>query len=1195
MSVTWTQNQKKVIDLRNRNILVSAAAGSGKTAVLVERIISMLTKEENPMDVDRLLIVTFTEAAAAEMKERIRGAIEKKLMEEPENEHLKLQATLIHNARITTIHSFCLSVIRDHFPVIDLDPAFRIGEEGELKLLRHDVLDELLETEYEEGRSQFLDFVTAYGTGKNDKKIEELILKIYEYSRSYPDAKAWLYDCIKGYEVQTQEELEQSVYVSLVKAYVERYLEDARARLWQGIEICREDSGPYMYEEALQEDLNFIEMIRKKETYLELYERMEAVLWAKLPPNRDKAVSSEKAAQVKGIRDEVKELVKDLKNQYFYAAPSEILEDIKECRPMAEELTSLVEKFSDQFEEKKRSKNLIDFSDMEQYAMKILAKKTEDGFVPSEVAEEYQEQFDEIMIDEYQDSNLIQETILTSVSRISKGEYNIFMVGDVKQSIYRFRLSRPELFMEKYDTYSTEESKTQRIDLHKNFRSREEVLDSVNYIFRQIMTRPLGGIAYDSDAALYVGAEYPEGKDQETEVFLIEEGEGEWSKRELEARMVAGKIHELIEHFQVTDKVTGELRPVKYSDIVILTRSIRGFADVFTEVLNREGIPAYAGTREGYFSALEIGTILDYLRALDNRRQDLPLAAVLRSPIGGCKDEELAVIKSEFPNSRFFEAVERYRTEGEDEELRQKIEQCMGTMDKIREIVPYTPMHELLFRILTDTGYGDYVAAMPGGAQREANIEMLYEKARTFESTSYKGLFHFVRYIEELKKYNVDYGEANVEDELSDTVRIMTIHKSKGLEFPVVFVTGMGKHFNMQDVRSNVVLHSRLGIGMDCVNLDRRTKTPSLIKKVIQKEEMLESLGEELRVLYVALTRAKEKLIITGTIDNLEKKLAAYERVKRQKEEELDFLQLSKATSYWSYLLPALMRLTDDVPMRVQVLNMDAVLESSVKKTVKEHMEKAVLEQWDTERTYDVDMKEMLEKQFGYRYPYEEERGRKLKFTVSELKKHIYMKEMKQEETVPDGEFLYEEPEVVPLLPRFLQEEEEKGGAMRGTAYHRMLELLDFTKEYDADSLKKTVKEFREKGKITKETEEMIRVKDFLRFFDTPTRRRMTESAKLGKLYKEQPFVLGVPSSELYDQETEEWILVQGIIDVYFEEEDGLVVLDYKTDRVSEEKELVEKYHAQLDYYAKALEQLTEKKVKEKLIYSFALGKEIRL
>lgn len=1214
MSVSWTTEQQKVIDLRDRNILVSAAAGSGKTAVLVERIITMLTKGETPIDVDRLLIVTFTEAAAAEMKERIRAAIEKALEIDPDNEHLKQQATLIHNARITTIHSFCLSVIKDHFHAIDLDPGFRIGEEGELKLLRHDVLKEVLEEYYAGGRQQFLDFVSAYGSSKSDKKIEELILKIYEYSRSYPNADGWLESCVKAYEAESPEDLEKSVYIELILKNTKRYLEDGEKLIQQGLFICRAADGPSVYENVLLKDAEVLERLMSASTYAALSEQIQEVKWARLPVNKDETVSEEKIAQVKGIREDIKGLVKDIKGQYFYDTLEGILEDIKRCKPMAEELTGLVKAFALRFEEKKRSKNMIDFSDMEQYALRIL---TEGGdFQPSAIAREYQEQFLEIMIDEYQDSNLIQETILTSISTVSKGRYNIFMVGDVKQSIYRFRLSRPELFMEKFDAYSTEDSEMQRIDLHKNFRSRAEVLDSVNYMFRQIMTRGLGGIAYDDEAALYAGASYQEGGDYETEILLIDDDmdgyllsgntQGKLSERELEARAVAGRIKELAGSYKVTDKKTGKLRTARYSDIVILTRSVKGFADVFTEVLNQEGIPAYAGTREGYFSTQEIGILLDYLRVLDNRRQDIPMAAVLRSAIGNLSETELAVIKSEFKEKPFYEAVIVYRTKGESEIIRQKLDKCLGTLDALKEIVPYTPMHELLFRILRDTGYGDYVSALPGGLQRKANIEMLSEKARAFESTSYKGLFHFIRYIEELQKYNVDYGEANVEDEQSDTVRVMTIHKSKGLEFPIVFVSGMGKRFNMQDARSSVVLHSRLGIGMDAVNLDLRTKSPSLIKKSIQKEEVLDSLGEELRVLYVAYTRAKEKLIITGTLSEPEKKLAGYEVIRQQKEEELSFLRLSKAITYWDFILPSLTRLTPEMPIKVQRLTVEDIVREEVKEETKGRMTKAVLENWDTDKIYQPQVREYLEEQFAYRYPYEENRSKKLKFTVSELKKRIYMEENLGEDALEDGEFLYEEPEVVPLIPKFLQGEEEITGAARGTAYHRVLELLDFTADYSikgagcADSLRQMLEQslenFCDTGKLTQEMASCIEIKDLARFLESPCAKRMQDSAAAGGLKKEQPFVLGIPAKDVYPDDTSgEIVLVQGIIDVYFEEEDGLVVLDYKTDKVFSADKLIEKYHGQLDYYARALEQLTGKKVKEKIIYSFALGKEIIL
>lgn len=1203
MGVTWTKEQQKVIDLRDRNILVSAAAGSGKTAVLVERIITMLTADKNPVDVDQLLIVTFTEAAAAEMKERIRAAIDKKLNEDPENEHLKQQETLIHNAQITTIHSFCLSVIRDHFHAIDIDPGFRIGEEGELKLLRHDVLEEVLEERYARASQRFLDFSSAYGGGRSDKKLEELILKIYEFSRSYPDADKWLKDCVEAYRVTNEEELEDSIYVRCILENVTRYLADVKELLKQGLTICREADGPAAYESTLLLDQQMMERICEADTFAKLVDVMQKVSWSRLAANRDKSVSEEKVARVKAIREEVKGLVGDVASQYFYQDMEGILEDMARCLPAMEELAELVQAFADKFEEKKRNQNVIDFSDMEQYALRILTKKTEDGFAPSDVAREYRQQFREIMIDEYQDSNLIQETILTSISTVSEGRYNIFMVGDVKQSIYRFRLSRPELFMEKFDAYDTEDGERQRIDLHKNFRSRREVLDSCNYIFRQIMTRELGGITYDDKSALYVGADYKEGKDLETEVIVIDSGEEGYealtdgeavSERELEARAIAGKIRMLLEKQQVIDKKSGQFRPVRYSDIVILTRSVKGFADIFTEVLNREGIPTYAGTREGYFAAQEIGVLLDYLRVLDNRQQDIPLAAVLLSQFAGLTKEEIAVIRSEFREVPFYQAVAAYQEEGDEIRIRSKLEKCLGLMDEFREIVPYTPMHELLLRILSDTGYGDFVAAMPGGAQRSANIEMLVSKARAFEAASYKGLFHFIRYIEQLKKYDVDYGEASIEDEQSDTVRVMTIHKSKGLEFPIVFVAGMGKRFNMQDARSSVVLHARLGVGLDAVNLKDRTKSPSMIKKVIQREEALDSLGEELRVLYVALTRAKEKLIITGTCSNLDKRLPYYDMVRAQEREALTFGRLSKASTYWDWILPALMRLTPEIPIRLERLTVEDIVGEEVAQEVAGRLARTVLEQWDTEKTYNIEVKEAIVEQFGYHYPYSSGRTQKLKFTVSELKKRAYLLE-NSDESEGLGEVLYEEPEVVPLIPDFLKEEEELTGALRGTAYHRLMELLDFSGDYDEKKLTEAMVRYQKEGKLTREMADCIRPGDVLRFLESSAGKRMTACAKAGNLMKEQPFVLGVDAREIYPDEQEgELILVQGIIDVYFEEPDGLVVLDYKTDKIYCAEELVEKYHAQLDYYAKALEQMTQKKVKEKILYSFTLGEEIR-
>lgn len=1203
MGVAWTPEQQKVIELRNRNILVSAAAGSGKTAVLVERIITMLTKDENPIDVDRLLVVTFTEAAAAEMKDRIRAAIEKKLEEEPDNEHLMQQATLIHNARITTIHSFCLSVIKDHFYAIGLDPGFRIGEEGELKLLRHDVLEDMLEEEYEEGRQQFLDFTTAYGDGKNDKKIEELILKIFEYSRSYPDAERWIKDCVNAYKVEDFKDLEEKEYVIRIKDQVKMYLQDAVEKIDQALEVCRESDGPYMYETALENDRMYIEELASKETFLELAAAFEnEYKWTRLSSKRDDTVSDAKKEQVKYLRDTMKDAMKELNEMFFYAPLHQMVDDLNASAPMIEELARLVCKFAERFEEKKRGKNMIDFSDMEQYALRILTEEKDGEFVPSAIAKEYQKQFVEIMIDEYQDSNLIQETLLTSISTVCEGNYNIFMVGDVKQSIYRFRLSRPELFMGKYNTYDKTDSKTQRIDLHKNFRSRREVLESANFIFEQIMRKDLGGITYDEDAALYVGASYEETGKNDTEVLLIDTDVRDdadnkvkgVNEREIEGYAIAGEIRRMIEEkFPVTDKESGKLRPIEYRDIVILTRSAKGFWDVFSEVLGREGIPAFAGTKEGYFKTQEISVLLDYLRILDNARCDIPLTAVLTSCIGGFSANDLAAIRSAYPEEPFYMAVQKYRVEGAREVIKVKLEKCLTVMENIRKIVPYTPMHELLQRVLDDTGYEMYMSAMPGGIQRKANIDMLIEKARTFESTSYKGLFHFVRYMEQLQKYEVDYGEANVEEEQANTVRLMTIHKSKGLEFPVVFVAGMGKRFNMQDVSSRVVLNAKFGIGLDAIDLKQRTRRPGLLKKAIQREERLETLGEELRVLYVAYTRAKEKLIITGTIANLEKRKAEYDAAGKGGNGALDFLQLSKAATCWDFVLPAILRADTSIPLHINLLNVSDIVENQVKEELKGLIDRSVLEAWDTEKIYDEQLHENLNVQFAYEYPYKNSRMRKMKFSVSELKKRIYLQESGEEQ---DGEQLFESEETKEILPSFMKEETLLSGASRGTAYHRALELLDFTTEYEEESLKCCLEQFVKEEKMTQEMADAIAASDFLAFLQTESGKRMQACARAGRLWKEQPFVLGVPAEKIWDDEEEgELILVQGIIDVYFEEPDGLVVLDYKTDRVKNGQELIDRYHGQLDYYAKALEQATKKCVKEKIIYSFTLEQEIRL
>lgn len=1196
MGINFTDDQQEVIKRRDCNILVSAAAGSGKTAVLVERIITRLTKDTPPLNVDQLLIVTFTEAAAAEMKERIHGAIEELLQKEPFNEHLQRQATLIHNAQITTIHSFCLSVIREYFHTIDLEPGFRVADEGEVKLLKYDVANELLEQYYEDGRKEFLDFVECYTAGKKDDELENMILRLYEYASGYPDAKEWLDSCVAKYT-------DVSACFESAVTFSKRYLADDKAKIEYMIRQCEEPDGPSGYLGALHADCQMIERMLQASDYEEMNREFAKKEWQRLGSNKGKEVSKEAAERVKGMRDEVKKQVDDLANRFFYRSPEELAQDMQKAAPNMAILVELVEKFGEAFRAKKQSRNLIDFNDMEHYALEILQQDA--------VAEEYRNRFAEIMIDEYQDSNLIQEALLTAVSRISRGEYNIFMVGDVKQSIYSFRLSRPELFMEKYATYDKEKGDKQRIDLHQNFRSRKEVLDSTNYIFRQIMCADLGKIQYDYNAELHLGASYEEQEGNQAEMLLLQKEElTDGNVREWEARLVARRIKELVGVHQVKDKKSGIMRAAEYGDIVVLTRSLKGWTDVFSRVLMREGIPTHTDSRSGYYETLEIKLLLDYLRVLDNPYQDIPLVAVLTAVFGNVTNEELAKLKADSEGTYFYERVRAYAQEGEDTILVNKLKRFLEMLEQFRSRICYLPMQELLRDVLRETGYEDFVSAMPGGEQRSANLAMLMEKAVSFEKTSYKGLFHFVRYIEQLQKYDIDCGEANTEDEQTGAVRLMSIHKSKGLEFPIVIVAGMGKRFNMMDANSSVAIHSGWGVGIEAIDYERRTKLPTLIRKIVQRELALDTVAEELRILYVAMTRAKEKLILTGVVEGLDKKMSSYGMLRYLDEQTLFYSQLADARDYLDWILPALYRnrafdqvlnaFGEPACFTNALYGVDACLEAhlvtpeelaglDVVEELQSGANVGALQHLDLETVYDRKTYEELQEQMNYAYQFQVASAMNQKMSVSELKKRAYMEE-------EGGTFLYEAEEVVPLLPKFLQEQEELTGASRGTAYHRFLELLDYTKEHNKESICDAKEQMFSAGYLTEDMVKVIKEQDVLTFLQSSIGARMQAAAREGKLLLEQPFMLGVSPKEIYpDMSEDEIILVQGIIDAYFEEGEELVVVDYKTDFVRSGEELLARYRVQLEHYANALSRLTGKSVKERWIYSFALRRGIEV
>ena len=1217
MGVTWTKEQQKVIDLRNRNILVSAAAGSGKTAVLVERILTMITEGDHPLDIDQLLIVTFTRAAAAEMKERIRSAVEERLEKEPDNEHLQRQSTLIHNAQINTIDGFCSYVIRNYFHMIDLDPGFRTAEDGELRLMKQDVMKKVIEDAYEAGTEEFYACVECYASGKDDDNIGQQVMKLYEYSMSYPWPKEWLSDCKKYYELKSVDDLMKTKWMRFLMEESKKIFQDAKDMALELLQLCRGDDGPYMYEAALESDLGMIEKLLATEDYDTLVDVLASIKYARLSSKKDENVSERVRMQVQAGRAEVKDMLNHLRDSYFYMSLEEILESIQACKKPVCALIDLTLTFTEAFAARKREKNLVDFADMEHFALDVLVKKQDDKLVYTQAAKEFSERFAEIFIDEYQDSNLVQETILTAVSKIPEGGHNIFMVGDVKQSIYRFRLARPELFMEKFHSYSTEDSLTQRIDLHKNFRSRAQVLSGVNYIFRQIMGKELGDVEYDDEAALYPGAQFPkesQENEHETELLLIEsDGEGLEEERgaqtdkEVEALAVAGRIAELIEHEMVYDKKEKGYRKARYSDIVILLRTMTGWTETFGQVLASQGIPSYSASKTGYFSALEVVTVLNYLHILDNPRQDIPLGSILHSPIGGCSSEEMAKIRICNKDGSLYESLQIYLQQGSDNELRRKLQKFWEQYQKLRDCVPYTPIHELILLLLKETGYQLFVSAMPAGEQREANLRMLVEKAMEFEQTSYRGLFNFIRYIEQLQKYSVDYGEVNLLGGNDNVVQIMSIHKSKGLEFPIVIVAGLGKRFNQQDINASLVIHQDLGIGADCIDSQLRVKFPTVMKQVIRQKSKVENLGEELRVLYVAMTRAKEKLILSGCISKLETAVSDCQRLSGRKKEKFSYELLERARNYLDWILPAMARhpafhslyeeygmigqvtspICEEGPITIRLIRPRQLLEEQVEKQVMAQISKEEFLHWDSSKVYDGQLRNQLQARFSYRYPYENLAQIPVKVTVSELKHQASLE-------TEDSYLLYEDEEIVPVVPAFMQETEETGsGPVRGTAYHRIMECLDFSKTASAEEIQEQISQLKETGKIDEQTAHYINPMQIFKMTQSALGKRMAAAQQAGTIRREQPFVISQKASEIKKEWAEESILVQGIMDAYFVENGKIILVDYKTDRVRSAKELVDRYHVQLTYYAQALERLTGMPVAEKIIYSFALGREI--
>ena len=1216
MERKWTPAQKSAIDTRDCNVLVSAAAGSGKTAVLVERIISMITDPDKNIDIDRLVVVTFTKAAAAQMKDKIRKALDSMLDENPGDVNLLRQITLLNNAQITTIDSFCLWIIRNHFPEVNLDPGFRIMDEGEKKLIENDVLEDVLEEFYAEADEEFFNLVDAFGMGRDDSGLVSTIDKIYRFSRSNPWIDEWFDECMKVYDDETYD----NPAIKELYDSIKNVLLDYRDKYNRLVDICSEPAGPAAYTGALQSDLLGINEMINSQNFGELGRRIRIFSFEALSRKKDAGAAPDIKEYVKGQRKLFKDYIGRLNDKIFLKDDEGIFSDMQGAGIQIRTLLKVAKVYAKRVSEVKREKGIIDFNDMEHLALSILVKKEDGKLVYTETADKLANRFEEILIDEYQDSNQLQEVILNAVSktRLSGENNNIYMVGDVKQSIYKFRLACPELFIEKYDTYG-ETGDNVRIELQKNFRSRENVLECANDVFSHIMNKNFSGIGYDESVRLNAGFPYPEysdsnygdGANKSTDVILISsENEEEATTRELEADRLAKLIEGIVASgVNVYDADKNIYRPAEYRDIVILTRSVTGWADTFADALMDRGIPAYTDSSTGYFSVREIQVILSMLTIVDNPVQEISLAAAMMSYFGGFTAAELGMVRKlgreyvdKNVHNNLYEHLKAVAVIGgedkiQETDVKQLSGKCALFLAKLtlyRDKSSVEPLYDLCWEMIYDSGYYDYVGTMPAGAQRQANINVLLERAAGYGKSSYSGLFNFLRYIERLKKFDEDFAEGAASLDNENLVRIMSIHKSKGLEFPIVILAGAHKSINFMDATAPVLVDQNLGIAVDYVDLKRRTKTPTIIKGAMARRIVRESIAEEERLLYVAMTRAREKLIITGVVKDADKTLDKYRGRAEQLAADgmLSFADSENIKNYLDMIMPVCLMDSDKLKGSFNVM-VDAGENSE-----SDAFESEEMSDENKKAVADKDLMSQPEVSAGYplldelpEYVPDDNAAGRMKLTVSQLKamqaeddseENAYM-----DESVKAALKKEECDETNSIIPKFISGEEVKLAANeRGSAYHRVMECLDYSVSVNLDGVKADINRMLETGKMNKLQVKSVNPRDISTFVQSDIGKRAASAVNSGRARREQPFV--------FEYEGQ---LIQGIIDMYFEEYGELVLIDYKTDRVDKstagEQELVKRYAIQLDYYAKALAQLTGKCVKEKIIYSFALEKGI--
>ncbi|MGI6421266.1 MAG: helicase-exonuclease AddAB subunit AddA [Syntrophomonadaceae bacterium] len=1190
----WTPEQRQAIDSRGQNLLLSAAAGSGKTAVLVQRVIDLIIKDR--IDIDRLLIVTFTQAAAAEMRERINKAIFEELQKAPVEiqKDLRRQLTLLSRASISTIHSFCREVLKKYFFLIDIDPNFRVGDESESAIIKMGVMEELIESEYESGQPEFLELVEMFGGNKSDQGLLELIRQAYEFIQSQPDPEAWLKESVSHFKL-SPEDFAHSPWLQELGRQSVLQLEAARDMLQKALRISEGPGGPAEYRDTIRDEILQVEQLMEGAAAQgeSFYEQLPSLSFKSLKragKDTDKYLK-EKAQRWRG---EGKKLLEKLRNALQDL--EQYRQDLEYLYPYMEYLCGLVLKFSASYQQKKKEKNLLDFNDLEHLALRVLKQQ--------EVAGEYRKKYEYIFVDEYQDSNQLQDCILSTICRPN----NRFLVGDIKQSIYRFRNADPSLFLDKYTTYSRGEDEAhRRIDLGRNFRSRAHILAGINYLFTYIMSRELGEIDYDHQARLYPGLGKDASEDADIQLILVDKSKEEGADKDdlleeleelnaiaLEARIAASRIRELLGSM-IYDARKGEYRQIAYRDIVILMRATRRWASEFMEVFRAQGIQVYTDSSGGYFEAVEVDLILKLLQLIDNRRQDIPLLSVMRSPIGAFDIAELTQIRLSYPQGHYYEAVENYRQNFNDE-LSHRINLFLEQLESWRERSRLMPIDEFIYKLLMETGYYYYVAAMPGGKQRQANLEVLVNRARQFQDSSIKGLFNFTRFIENIKSSSSDLDLARVLGENDNVVRIMSIHKSKGLEFPVVIVAGLGKGFNRADTRGRVLFHPRLGMGPLLVRSDLRIKRDTIARIAMQYRIQVENLSEEMRILYVAMTRAQSKLILLGSVNNLPGQAEKWCQISNPYE-------LIRAQNYLDWIGPALAHHAgidtlrklagegsdgmilheDDSSWQIELLDRYHLqAEEREKSQLKQEFKQRLEEYPGSNELPD------LIKRLDWNYPYPGAVKLPSKLSVSQLKQSGL--EEREGMQGPISSSAQVGSEQTPDHDSLLTSLE------KGTLMHLLMQHLEFKPYQSLEELEQAMEELLHRGILTPSELGFLDKGAVLAFFQSSLGQRAIQASHI---YREMAFNRVASAGEIMPQggELEEELLIQGVIDLYFLEGGEAVLVDYKTDRLQpfNRQERIESYRIQLEQYRKAIEEIKGIKVKEGYLYFFSQGEALRL